>query len=68
MIYGPTYYRFLVTHQPPAVASRYAEAILPHGWPAICAQADAARVNQPTAPHRGRGAMTRQQRSSSIKK
>ena len=35
-IYGPLYYRFLVTHQP--MSSRYADAVLGHIWPAITAQ------------------------------
>jgi len=35
-IYGPLYYRFLVTHQP--MSSRYADTVLDHIWPAITAQ------------------------------
>jgi AcrR family transcriptional regulator len=35
-IYGPLYYRFLVTHQP--MGSRYADIVLDHIWPAITAQ------------------------------
>jgi AcrR family transcriptional regulator len=35
-IYGPLYYRFLVTHQP--MSSRYADTILDQIWPAITAQ------------------------------
>jgi AcrR family transcriptional regulator len=35
-IYGPLYYRFLVTHQP--MSSRYADVVLDHIWPAITAE------------------------------
>lgn len=36
-IYGPIYYRYLITHQP--MTSRYADVVLDHIWPAITAQA-----------------------------
>jgi AcrR family transcriptional regulator len=35
-IYGPLYYRFLITHQP--MSSRYADTVLDHIWPAIIVQ------------------------------
>ena len=35
-IYGPIYYRFLITRQP--MTSRYADVVLDHIWPAITAQ------------------------------
>jgi AcrR family transcriptional regulator len=35
-IYGPLYYRFLVTHQ--RMSSRYADTVLDHIWPEITAQ------------------------------
>jgi len=35
-IYGPLYYRFLVTQQP--MSRRYADTVLDHIWPAIAAQ------------------------------
>ena len=63
VIYGPLYYRFLVTHQP--MSSRYADTVLDHIWPAITAKPTRrAAQNTNQTDRRRRSAASRAERQT----